>query len=166
MVTCFLTRRDEDDSERVLLLRRSRRVGTYRGRWAGVSGYLEAPDPLAQAYRELREETGLPRDDVRLLAAGDPLAVDDESLGVRWVVHPFLFRLLPGREPVLDWEHTESRWVASSQMGRFKTVPALREALDRVYRGRDSGAGRAGSSARGGAARRGAEEAGPGGAWQ
>lgn len=133
MVTCFLLRRDPDGTERVLILRRSPRVGTYRGSWAGVSGYLEARNPMAQAYRELREEVGLGRRNVRLLAAGEPLPVEDEPLGVRWLVHPFLFALVPGREPVLDWEHTESRWVAPSQLGRFKTVPALREALARVY---------------------------------
>ena len=126
-------RPDEAGVERVLILRRSRRVGTYRGRWAAVSGYLEAPDPLSQAYRELREETGLGRRDVRLLAAGEPLPVEDAQLGVRWLVHPFLFRLLPGREPALDWEHTQSRWVRPNGLGRFKTVPALREALERVY---------------------------------
>ncbi len=133
VVTCFLLRRAEDGTERLLLLRRSRRVGTYRGRWAGVSGYLETADALTQAYRELREETGLRRRDIRLLAAGEPLSVDDEQLGVRWVVHPFLFLLRPGREIALDWENTQWRWIVPARLSRFKTVPALQEALARVH---------------------------------
>lgn len=39
VVTCFLLRRARD-GDRILILRRSQRVGTYRGRWAGVSAYI------------------------------------------------------------------------------------------------------------------------------
>ena len=38
-------------------------MGTYREKWAGMSGYLES-GPLAQAHTELREETSLEREDV------------------------------------------------------------------------------------------------------
>ena len=153
VVTCFLLRRGEDSDE-VLLLRRSERVGTYRGRWAGVSGYLEAGRPLEQAYREIEEEVGLGRGDVRLLAQGEPLAVPDETIDTRWTVHPFLFEVVTeGGEPGddagdlkvaptgslrLDWEHTESRWVKPAELLALKTVPGLAEALARVYNAPDS----------------------------
>ena len=133
VVTCFLLRRDPGAGDRVLLLRRSDRVGTYRGRWAGVSGYLEAEDPLEQAYVELREETGLEREDVRLLAAGRPVTVDDPALGRRWVVHPFLFLAPHPERVVIDWEHGESRWVPPASLGVEPTVPGLAEALAAVY---------------------------------
>ena len=143
MVTCFLLRRGKSGDE-VLLLRRSERVGTYRGRWAAVSGYLEAPStgsgqasPLEQAQREIEEETGLSGQEIRLLAEGEPLEVVDESIGVRWTVHPFLFEVVDRLRPVplrLDWEHVESRWVPPQDVVRFETVPALAEALERVYR--------------------------------
>jgi translation initiation factor 2B subunit (eIF-2B alpha/beta/delta family) len=54
VVTAFLRNRGE-----VLLVRRSDAVGTYRGKWGGVSGYVETEDPLADAYREIHEETGI-----------------------------------------------------------------------------------------------------------
>ncbi len=45
---------------RILLLRRSDRVGSYRGRWAGISGYVEQnEDPLRRAVKEISEEVGL-----------------------------------------------------------------------------------------------------------
>jgi len=53
VVTCFLL----DPGGRLLILRRGSKVGTYQGRWAGVSGYLET-DPEEQAYTELSEEVG------------------------------------------------------------------------------------------------------------
>ncbi len=134
VVTCFLLRRGEGGDE-VLLLRRSERVGTYRGRWAGVSGYLEAESPLEQAYREMEEEVGLARDGVRLLAEGEPLTVLDESIDTRWTVHPFLFELDRPERVRLDWEHTESRWVRPQQVAALEGVPGLAEALARVYPG-------------------------------
>ena len=57
-------------------MRRSGRVGSYRGRWSAISGYLEDPTPLAQARREIREETGLSEQAVHLVRAGAPLEAD------------------------------------------------------------------------------------------
>ena len=55
VVTAFLTRGNQ-----VLLLRRTDRVSTYKGRWAGVSGSVEAGStPIEQAIQEIEEETGL-----------------------------------------------------------------------------------------------------------
>jgi 8-oxo-dGTP pyrophosphatase MutT (NUDIX family) len=138
IVTCFLLRRGEE-SDRVLLLRRSERVGTYRGRWAAVSGYLDPSAgsgqgrALEQAYREIEEETGLGRSDVRLLAEGTPLAVPDEALDTRWLVHPFLFEALRPDAIRLDWEHEESRWLKPEDAAGMETVPGLAEVLARVY---------------------------------
>ncbi len=131
VVTCFL-----EHGGRVLLLRRSERVGTYRGRWAGVSGTIEpGATPLAQAYRELEEEVGLHTGDVELAAAGEPLVVVDEALQRRWIVHPFRFRLLHPERLRLDWEHTELRWIEPSELAGLDTVPMLAETWQRVAPG-------------------------------
>jgi 8-oxo-dGTP diphosphatase len=132
VVTCFLLRRAAAGDE-VLLLRRSQQVGTYRGRWAGVSGYLEEADPLAQAYREVEEEAGLTQEQVSLLRAGEPLVVLDAEADRRWIVHPFLFEVRVDAEVRVDWEHTEARWVRPEEVFAFDTVPQLAEALARVY---------------------------------
>jgi len=132
VVTCFLLRRSPSGDE-VLLLRRSQQVGTYRGRWAAVSGYLEEADPLAQAFREIEEEAGLAPDEVTLLRAGDPLVVVDTEADRRWIVHPFLFEVSPDARVRVDWEHTEARWVQPEEVSAFETVPQLAEALTRVY---------------------------------
>ncbi len=137
VVTCFLLR-PTPQGDRVLLLRRSQQVGTYRGRWAGVSGYLEA-DPLEQAYRELAEETGLGRADLRLLGQGQPLQVVDQEADVQWIVYPFLFQVLTPERLRIDWEHQETRWIAPQEMAQYETVPALAEALASVYPPQDRG---------------------------
>ena len=132
VVTCFLLRQDNGD--RILLVRRSERVRTYRGAWAGISGYLEpSVTPLEQAYTELREETGLARDDVRLLRAGEPLSFEDTALGQAWTVHPFLFAIRAPERIQTDWEATAHQWIAPAELATLPTVPKLAEALAAVY---------------------------------
>ncbi|MFC1940142.1 NUDIX domain-containing protein [Chloroflexota bacterium] len=129
VVTCFL----ESDGE-ILLLRRSEQVGSYQGRWAGVSGYIENT-PDEQALVEIEEETRLAGEDIDLIKKGEPLPVEDEKLGVRWVVHPYLFHIKDRRKVKIDWEHKETKWIVPEDIGEFETVPMLKEALARVYGG-------------------------------
>lgn len=125
VVTAFVERVDH----RILLLRRSAKVGSFQGRWAAVSGYLEDPTPLAQAERELREETGLAHDDLELRAVGRPVLARDER--TIYVVHPFRFGTRTDRIQ-LDWEHTEAEWVLPAELRRRATVPKLERAWEAV----------------------------------
>lgn len=126
VVTCFLEHRGK-----ILLLRRSDRVGSYRGLWAGVSGYLET-EPDAQALSEIAEETGLATADVEMLRRGDTLRVTDTELDTAWTVHPYLFRIKSTATIRIDWEHHEMRWVAPGDLPNFPTVPMLAETWARV----------------------------------
>lgn len=133
VVTCFLLRRDRGHAE-LLLARRSERVRTYRGAWAAISGYVEpGVAPLEQAYQEIREETGLQRDDVTLLRTGETLAFRDADIAQEWVVHPFLFLALRPDLAQHDWEAHEFAWMAPDALASLRTVPQLAEALARVY---------------------------------
>ena len=127
VVTCFL----ESDGE-ILIMRRSEQVGTYQGRWAGVSGYIETT-ANEQALVEIREETGLSREDIKLINRGKALSIKDEKLGIKWVVHPFLFRIKARSKIRIDWEHKESRWIKPDEIANYQTVPKLKETLARVY---------------------------------
>ena len=123
VVTAFLRHQGK-----LLLVRRSRHVGSYQGRWSAISGYLEASDPLEQALREIQEETGLAGERCRLVATGKPIEVPDPALSVCWVVHPFLFEVEEPGDIRLDWENTEWRWVPPEELESLATVPALARA--------------------------------------
>ena len=127
VVTVFLTW-----GAKVLVLKRSRKVGTYKGHWAGVSGYLESADPLEQAYVEMAEELGLGKEDVSMVRMGKPLEVFDPTRERAWRVHPFLFIVHKPHKIRLDWENVEMRWILPEEIVQLQTVPALKEALDRV----------------------------------
>jgi 8-oxo-dGTP diphosphatase len=126
VVTCFL----ESENE-ILILRRSGQVSTYQGRWAGVSGYIETTAD-EQALTEIKEETSLSPEDIELTRKGKPLPVEDKGLGVRWVIHPYLFHIKDRDKIKIDWEHKEARWIKPQDITRFETVPKLKETLARV----------------------------------
>lgn len=81
---------------------------------------------------EIAEETGLKGEDIKLVKKGKPLPVEDEKLGVRWVVHPFLFHIKDRSKIKIDWEHKEARWIDPREISNYQTVPMLKETLDRV----------------------------------
>ncbi len=119
---------------KIMLVRRSERVRTFRGRWGGISGYLESEDPLEQAKQEIREETGLHDDQCHLVCGAPRLEVPDPETQIRWLVHPFLFDVEKIGAIRLDWESTELRWVAPGDLHGLPTVPALAEALSACLR--------------------------------
>lgn len=129
VVSCFIMHEGK-----LLLLKRSQKVTTYKGKWAVVSGYVEA-ELVKQAYKEINEELGLTEQDVKLLRKGAPIHLVDESLGRKWRVHPFLFEFTGTGKIKLDWENEEYEWVSFDSVSSYDTVPKLKEAFMQVYDG-------------------------------
>ena len=128
VVSCFLLRTDMDQPC-ILIVRRSQRVGSYNARWAGISGFLETGVTAdEQAYTEIREETGLQGEQVRMLKRGTIVEHEDASIGRHWYIHPFLFEVLTPDAIALDWEATEIRWIVPLEILDYETVPKLEEA--------------------------------------
>jgi translation initiation factor 2B subunit (eIF-2B alpha/beta/delta family)/ADP-ribose pyrophosphatase YjhB (NUDIX family) len=118
--------------EEILLLRRSGRVGSYQGKWAGVSGFLEQGEiPLQRAKLEILEEVGLNTEDIRLVRSGEPLRAFDEQEDTVWTIFPFLFDVQQ-RSVRLDWEHSEHKWINADGLRSHETVPKLNEGFERV----------------------------------
>jgi len=130
VVTCLL----EHDGK-ILLLKRSNQVGTYRGLWGGVAGYVEElEDPYDTAIKEILEETGVDINSVELVRKGNPIEFSDTYDGTRynWIVYPFLFHLQAKELVHLDWEHEEYRWVHPSEVRKLVTVPGLDEVVTQL----------------------------------
>jgi 8-oxo-dGTP pyrophosphatase MutT (NUDIX family) len=118
VVTAFLQRPDRQ----ILLLRRSGQVGSFQGRWASVSGFLDRSDPEARARQEILEEVGFGPDDISLVRGGRVVyARDGERV---FAVHPFRFETRR-IDPRLDWEHDAFEWAHVSELRRRSTVPNL-----------------------------------------
>ncbi|SFR50651.1 NUDIX domain-containing protein [Halogeometricum limi] len=129
VVTCFVRNRGE-----LLLARRSDDAGTYPGRWAGVSGYVESDpqNPESDAWRELREETGLDGSAVELVRAGETVDVEGrEGAEPPFVVHPFLFES-SSRTVTASDELAAVEWADPTVIRERRTVPRLWETWRRV----------------------------------
>jgi len=127
VVTCIL----EHDGK-ILVLKRSNLVGTYRGLWGGVAGYVEElEDPYDAAIKEIREEAGIDLENLELVRKGNPVEFSDTYEGKRynWIVYPFLFHITSKDLVRIDWEHEEYRWVYPSEVRKLDTVPGLDEVV-------------------------------------
>ena len=130
VVTCIL-----ENSGKILILKRSNLVRTYRGLWGGVAGYVEELEaPYDTAIKEIREEVGIGASDLTLRRKGEPVEFTDVYEGRRyeWVVYPFLFHVDHAELIHIDWEHEEFRWIDPSDLKKYDTVPQLEEVVDQL----------------------------------
>lgn len=123
VVTCLL-----EHAGKILLLKRSNLVGTYRGLWGGVAGYVEEHEnPYDTALKEISQEAGINVDALTFVKKGIPIEITDTYEGRRydWLVYPFLFHIEDTSLVRIDWEHEEYRWVIPSKVRKLDTVPGL-----------------------------------------
>jgi len=131
VVTCLLISREG----KLLILKRSDKVRTYKGLWGGVAGYVEEnEDPYETAIKEIKEEVGIDRNDVHLIKKIDPIELTDfyEGLKYSWKIFPFLFKTEKKDKIDIDWEHSQHRWIAPSEIKKYDTVPHFREVVSRL----------------------------------
>ncbi len=121
VVTCVLHRKGK-----ILIMKRSQKVGTNQGKWAAVSGFIERGEkPEGTAWKEMAEETGITTADLK--GRGEMLRIRDGTYV--WSIYPFLFEV--GDEEIkLDWEHTECAWVDPAELEGYETVPGFRRVLE------------------------------------
>ena len=133
VVTCILEHKGN-----ILILKRSNRVGTYQRLWGGVAGFIEDhEEPLDTALKEIQEEVGISKENIRLMKTGVPIELMDvyEGKTYDWTIFPFLFHLEKNLEIHLDWEHTEYRWIHPEEIEAFDTVPHLKEVVLVLFEG-------------------------------
>ncbi len=125
IVTSFIT-----DNGKLLILKRSGRVKTMKGLWAGISGIIEKnEEPLQRAKIEIFEETGIPEEDITLVKSSQKIMVDSPQYeDHEWEIFPFLFE---SRNPIirLNWENSDFRWIDVSELENYETVPSLQRVL-------------------------------------
>jgi ribose 1,5-bisphosphate isomerase len=108
---------------RICIARRSEHVGTSRGLWSVVMGYVEpGVEPVEQAWTEVQEELGLKPPGVWLVRVGSSLGMTSPASGKQFLVHPFLFESATECELTLNWEHSEVAWVDPSRLSAADCV--------------------------------------------
>jgi len=125
IVTSFLK-----DNDKFLLLKRSDKVKTMKGLWAGVSGIIEKDEkPIRRAKIEIFEELGISEDKIKFLKAASEMNVHSPQYeNHEWKIFPFLFEV---KNPVikLNWENSEYAWIAIDEIKNYETVPSIDKVL-------------------------------------
>lgn len=128
IVTSFVTNNDK-----FLLLKRSEKVKSMKGLWAGVSGIIEKNEtPLDRAKIEIFEEVGIKESEITLLKSTDAVRVDSPQYkNHEWEIFPFLFET-SSTEIKLNWENSEFKWVNADEIPSYETVPSLEKVLSNL----------------------------------
>ena len=125
IVTSFIT-----NNEKFLLLKRSQKVKSMKGLWAGISGIIEKnEEPLQRAKIEIFEELGIKKEQIKLLRSAEKMrVVSPQYKNHEWEIFPFLFEV---NNPMikLNWENSEYRWITADELVNYKTVPNLDKVL-------------------------------------
>ena len=121
VLTVFIKYKDK-----ILIFKRSNKVGTYQGKWNTVTGYLDEPKPLIEKIMdEMQEETGIKKNNILSHSLGEPFKFTDPKARKTWIVHPAKVELKNNPDIKLDWEHTEYKWIKPEELKKFDTVPRL-----------------------------------------
>ncbi|MFH1408930.1 MAG: NUDIX domain-containing protein [Nanoarchaeota archaeon] len=113
--------------DQILLLKRSEKVGSYRGKWSAVAGYLDSLGALKdKVHEELREELNLKEELIASMTFGTPYRFLDKTLGCTWLIHPVIVDLKERPVITLDWEHTEYAWITPEDIEQYDAVPNLK----------------------------------------
>ncbi|HYG00472.1 MAG TPA: NUDIX domain-containing protein [Candidatus Saccharimonadales bacterium] len=112
----------------ILILKRSPRTKTMQNLWAGISGYLEpSEDLISRALVEIYEETKINGKELILDKILNQITINIKP-DLTLIIQPFYF-LSSTRTILLNWEHTEFRWINSYDLDNYKFVPMLKEIL-------------------------------------
>ena len=128
IVTSFL-----QDDNKILILKRSDRVKSMKGLWAGVSGIIENNEiPINRAKIEIWEETGIEEIQIALLKSVKEMRVSSPQYkNHEWNIFPFLFQV-DNPKIKLNWENSEYRWIDPAKLTNYETVPSLENILSNL----------------------------------
>jgi len=128
IVTSFI-----QDEQKLLILRRSNKVKTMKGLWAGISGIIEKNEvPLTRAKIEIYEETGISEDKIRLVKNAEKLRIHSPQYeNHEWEIFPFLFEA-KNPDIKLNWENSEYTWITIDELNNYNTVPSLEKVLQNL----------------------------------
>ena len=116
---------------KILILKRSEKVGSFQGYWSGCSGYVEENEtPRETSLKEIREETGITEKQLKLLVVGIVHRIEKET-GI-WLIHPYLYETTK-KEIKLDWENDEFAWIKKEELKKYKFVPELDKVIEGLF---------------------------------
>jgi ADP-ribose pyrophosphatase YjhB (NUDIX family) len=101
---------------KILLVKRSRELRLYPGKWDWVCGFLDDNKSIEEkALEELNEELGLREDDIASLTRGNVRMDESEGYKKTWIIVPILAKVKTTKYR-LDWEASEAKWYRPEEL--------------------------------------------------
>jgi len=115
-VICFIER-----DGKILLMKRSDKVGSMHGQWDTAGGYYdELLPPIDIAYKEILEETGILKKEICSIQEGVVIRHVSEK---RSSIFCLYYCKTKKRNIHLDYEHTEYAWVNIKDISTYAVTP-------------------------------------------
>lgn len=117
---------------KVLLLKRSDKVGDAQGYWSIVNGFIDKNIPVKEvAVKEISEELQVVADSSEI-KAGVSYRLRNKYEKRAYIVFPCLLSLPRQPQITLDQKHIDYRWVDRSEVENFHILTDLPYAIDQA----------------------------------
>ena len=113
-----------NDNGQILLLRRSDKTSRAHGWDYAGGGVDKGESPVDAAIREVREETGLAVDTVKVVSTSHGYTEDKEHVMIGYSAHT------SGDEVRLSWEHESYQWMTVEEARTLDLPEAHRLIMD------------------------------------
>jgi len=127
VINCVLKYKDK-----ILIIRRSRKLHFYPGYWNGVSGFLDDNRSLEQKVKEeVNEELGINEESIIDITLGEIFHKDELEYKKTWIVHPILVEVNTDKIK-LDWEAQDYKWINYGEAKNYKLMPGFETVLEKL----------------------------------
>lgn len=128
VLTIFITFKNK-----ILLLKRSNKVGIYKNKWNTVTGYIDEKKPIYnKMIEELEEEINISKKNIVSYKIFQPFEFEDKKFNKKWIIYPSIVKLKDDPIIKLDWEHSEYKWINPRDIIKYDIVPKLDLSLNKV----------------------------------
>ncbi len=113
-------------NNRLLIAKRSDKVSIGQGKWSVLTGHLDRAVPIREIIlEELKEEFGIDEEEVEIIKEKEVIEFQMPKSDVKLIA--LFVEVYLGRESkiVLDWEHTEYKWITQEEMSNYEFMPQL-----------------------------------------
>ena len=115
---------------KILLVRRSDKLGYYPGFWSGITGFLDDDKtPEDKLKEEIWEELGIGDDDLGQIESASSFEIEDSRYSKKWIIHPLKATVLT-KEVELNWEAEEYVWILPEKIYEYSLLPSY----DKVFK--------------------------------
>lgn len=129
VLVCFVRYQDK-----YLLLKRSDKVGLYKGYWSAIAGFIdnEKQTLREKVLEELDEEAGITEEQIVGWTWIEEYEYSDPVTGKKFIRYPVVVDFLHRPEITLDWEHHKHEWICAEERQNYQQITGSEESWKRV----------------------------------